>query len=201
MIETLKLASEKYNIKYNIYGMKKTKDVISYEMTERIGSTDSDKEANLLLLSGNNETHICYIKNVENLTKCHICKKCNNYMVSIQQHGNYIDKHVENCDGVNKPKVILKKCTKLYLPHIFRNDLYAFLYANNRLNEYQYLGDYVTFDFETVTKTVQKSFGKSSFQDSTLHPLSVAWTTHLNGNNKSEFLYCDQMNEKSFINK
>jgi hypothetical protein len=99
----LKLAVEKYDLKFIIYSMKKDENKVNvkYEQLEIIGSTR--RVVNLLLLSNKTETHICYIKNIEGLTKCHICPKCNNYMLSAfhnkNYHKEYFEKHVEKCDG------------------------------------------------------------------------------------------------------
>jgi hypothetical protein len=89
------------------------------------------------------------------------------------------------------------------VPHLLKNKLYAFLYANNRLKEYRFLDEYITYDFETVVKYVGEHYGKASFQESTLHPLSVAWTVRVRDKERkrSEFLYRDEMDEGTFIDR
>jgi hypothetical protein len=47
-------------------------------MLESIGPEVLSKTVNLLLLSNKTDNHVYFIKNIENLTKCHICPKCNN---------------------------------------------------------------------------------------------------------------------------
>jgi hypothetical protein len=126
-------------------------------------------------------------------------------MNSASDHGSYhktrFDAHVSECDGKNEPKIKLLDHARPYVPHLLNNKLYAFLYANERLVEYRFIGEYITYDFETVTKLVGRSYGKTSFQDSTLHPLSVAWTIHTFQGQHSEFLYRDVMDEYEFVDR
>jgi hypothetical protein len=118
------------------------------------------------------------MKDIEGLTECHICPKCNNYMLSAchnkNYHKEYFEKHVEKCDGKIHANLKLDHFAKPYIPHLMKNKLFAFLYANNRVSEYRYLDEYITYDFETISKSVNEKFGKSSNQDSTLHAVSVA---------------------------
>jgi hypothetical protein len=127
-------------------------------------------------------------------------------MSSASNHGNYQKKkfedHVAKCDGKNDPQINLSNHSSPYVPHFLKNKLYAFLYANKRLEQYRFLDEYITYDFETVTKHVNEHYGKSSFQDSTLHPLSVAWTIRVrNSPEISEFLYRAKMDESTFIDQ
>jgi hypothetical protein len=137
--ETLKLASTKYRIKFAIYNLIECAenfnpdsanvgvDWVKVELTVKIGEEDSTKTVNLLLLSTGIDCHVCFIKNVENLTKCHICPKCNNYMSSASDHGSYQKKkfegHVANCDGKNIPQIHLENYLSPYVPHFQKNQL------------------------------------------------------------------------------
>jgi hypothetical protein len=75
------------------------------------------------------------------------------------------------------------------------------------MSEHKFLDEYLTYDFETVTKPINERYGNSSFQESTLHGLSVAWIYRVRDESKktmierSKFLYRDQMDEHTFINQ
>jgi hypothetical protein len=101
-------------------------------------------------------------------------------MSSASHHGSYHKKkfedHVWKCDGKNEPQINLANYSSPYVPHLLKNKLYVFLYTNDHFEEYRFLDKYITCDFETVNKTVGENYGKRSFQDSTLRPLSVALT-------------------------
>jgi hypothetical protein len=89
MTNTLTLAAEKCNLKCIIYAMKddEGKDV-KYEQVEIIGVANG-RIVNCLRLSCKAEIHICYIKDIEGLTKCHIYPKCNSYMLTAGDKNNY----------------------------------------------------------------------------------------------------------------
>jgi hypothetical protein len=105
--ETLIRAAKKYDMKFVIFTINNEK----YEAKDAIGNRASDQIINLLLLTNNSKSHICYIKDIEGLTKSHICPKCHNFMMSNCDNGNYkkvrFDRHVETCDGTNNPKIKL----------------------------------------------------------------------------------------------
>jgi hypothetical protein len=79
-------------------------------------------------------------------------------MSSASCHGSYqkkqFDDRVAKCDGKNEPQLNLADYSSSYVLHLLKNKLYAFLYANDRVEEYRFVDEYITYDFETVTKSV-----------------------------------------------
>ncbi|KAA6312372.1 MAG: hypothetical protein EZS28_055936, partial [Streblomastix strix] len=65
---------------------------------------------------------------------------------------------------------------KPFVPHIMQNKTYQYLLANGRQHEFKPTQYFITYDFETVPKIVNKKFGKSSYQMYELFPSSVAST-------------------------
>jgi hypothetical protein len=149
-----------------------------------------------------------YIKDLEGLTKMHFCPKCY-YIPPTSQHGNYnkerFEKHVEKCDGVNGTASKLHKELSLddvavpYIPHIQKNKTFVYLFAHNRLNEYQYIRNYITYDFETVSKKVDKKYGTKSYCSANLYPVSVAYTIKINDQATTKSMYIAKMSYFEFI--
>jgi hypothetical protein len=81
-------------------------------------------------------------------------------MSSASCHRSYqkkqFDDHVANCDGKNEPQFKLDEHSSRYLPHFFKNKLYAFLYANNRLEEYRFLDEYLTYDLRVLERIIAR---------------------------------------------
>jgi hypothetical protein len=109
--------------------------------------------------SNNNENiivHVMYIKDIQKYTKLHICPKCG-YIPPTTSHGtcyhkDLFDKYVENCDGNLICRLRLNEQSVPFIPHIQKNPVFAYLFANNRKNDYEMIEEYITFDFETVMK-------------------------------------------------
>jgi hypothetical protein len=146
-----------------------------------------------------------FIKDIEALTKLHICPKCHVYILTGHNNGNYrkdlFDKHVEKCDGTTKPKLCLRDVSIPYVPHIFKNPLYAFLLANGRENEYVPISNYITYDFETVNENVNEKYGENCNWDSKLHLVSGAWTRRLGDKIESDSLFRpSSMSIPKFVN-
>jgi hypothetical protein len=101
-------------------------------------------------------------------------------------HGCYDKKHFEEhvacCDGELHKKLSLNSIATPYIPHIQKNKIFAFLMAHNRLSEYQYIKNYITYDFETVMKKTDVKYGSKSHCSTELYPLSVARTCRINEN-------------------
>jgi hypothetical protein len=176
MINTLEFAAKKYNLTFIIYTYSNSK----YEQFLIIHKESTSRIINLLLLSKNDQQHLMFIKDVEILTRLHICPKCHSYTLSAATHGGYkkdrFDAHVEKCDGKFHSKLTLQPVSKPYLPHIFKNPLYAYLLAHGRASEYKVLTNCMTYDFETVLKVVNQKFGSGSNWDGQLIPSTVAFT-------------------------
>jgi hypothetical protein len=82
----------------------KSDDDESYEENETDAITEKRKITNLLLLTDDeNNWHLMFIKDVDNLTKCHVCPKCHEYCLSASNNRCYdkklFDKHVASCTG------------------------------------------------------------------------------------------------------
>jgi hypothetical protein len=122
IIETmLQKSSDKYNTIFRIFTIDKNG---SYEYDSKIVPSDSEdrelKISNVLLLSSDDsgdgvpgapEQHLMFIKDVEDLTKCHIYPKCHAYCLSACNNGNYrkdlFDKHISKCTGEVKQNLCL----------------------------------------------------------------------------------------------
>ncbi|KAA6369314.1 MAG: hypothetical protein EZS28_035159 [Streblomastix strix] len=135
----------------------------------------------LICTSENNETHAFYIQNKETLTGLKFCPFCKSRAFDPKEHHfvEQYEKHIKKCE-INEGKIIkevkLEAVQRPFCPHIMQNKTYAYLLANNRENEFKPTSYYITYDFETVEKVINKDFGKSSKQISQLVPLSVAST-------------------------
>ncbi|KAA6386141.1 MAG: hypothetical protein EZS28_018329, partial [Streblomastix strix] len=175
-----------YDTEQKIYYQSKT-----YEFNEEATEESSDEsiaepvsvpEFNVLICtSENNETHAFYISNKESLTGLKFCPFCKSRAFD-PRHSQFerdYEKHIKKCE-INEGKIIkevkLEAVQRPFCPHIMQNKTYAYLMANNRENEFKPTSYYITYDFETVEKVINKDFGKSSKQISQLVPLSVAST-------------------------
>jgi hypothetical protein len=145
-----------------------------------------------------------YIKNIEAVTRLHICPKCKIYCLAATDHGNYhkyrFEKHVEKCTGKFKPELILPTTRKPYVPHIQKNKIFAYLFAHDRINEYEPIRNYITFDFKTIEHRENKRISEKMISLGTLIPISIAWTIK-GKSTKTKFLMNeDSQNIDIFIN-
>jgi hypothetical protein len=123
MNKTLELAAEKYHKFFVIYhydsGTKK------YELAYNIGKKPTYDTVNLLLVGAKNKQHLMYIKDIEAVTKLHICPKCKTYCLAATDKGNYhkerFEAHVDKCTGKFKPELCLPPVRTPYVPHIQKN--------------------------------------------------------------------------------
>jgi hypothetical protein len=85
------------------------------------------------------------------------------------------------------------------VPQLQKNPVLAYLLVHNRV-EFQYIRDYMTYDFETMTAPINKEYGKKYVCNGILSPLSVAWTIKKIKKvvSKSKFISTNSPNE--FIN-
>ncbi|KAA6393629.1 MAG: hypothetical protein EZS28_010844 [Streblomastix strix] len=125
--------------------------------------------------------HAFYISNKETLTGLKFCSICKQKAFDPKEHRiiEHYEKHIKKCE-INEGKIVkeikLEAVQRPFCPHIMQNKTYVYLLANNRENEFQPTQYYITYDFETVEKIINKEFGKSSKQLSQLVTLSVAST-------------------------
>jgi ssDNA-binding Zn-finger/Zn-ribbon topoisomerase 1 len=192
----------------NFYSYDDTTDKYHQE-SQVIFDTNCKEFLDILLVTGNNKnggllTHAMKILDVEAVTGIHICPKCKSFCMSAKKYTHkkfMFDKHVKECDGKFKSMVKLNPISLPYVPHIQNNNYYAFLIANGRENEFQPIRNYITYDFETASMIIEKSFGDASTLDSTLHPISVAHSVRINGETTTKSFYINTKNEESFINE
>jgi hypothetical protein len=198
LMSTLELARKGFHLAFALYTF--NKETKKYEQFGVVG--ECGVVVNLLVVPVKSGQHVMYIKDIEALTKLHVCPKCKVYCLSASNHGSYrkprFDQHVENCDGKFKSELRLGKVARPYIPHIFKNPLYAYLYARGRTQEYIPINQYIVYDFETVAMKKGEKFGHASTWDSTLHPISVAWTVKAE-TTTTHSLYRAEMNEEEFI--
>jgi hypothetical protein len=83
----------------------------------------------------------------------------------------------------------LKETSLPNVPHLQKNPVLAYLLAHDRVDEYQYIRDYMTYDFETMTAPINKEYGKKCVCNGILSPLLVTWTIKNNKkvDSKSKF--------------
>ncbi|KAA6368949.1 MAG: hypothetical protein EZS28_035524 [Streblomastix strix] len=153
---------------------------------------------NILLVSDTHESqsiyHVFHVTNTDGLTRQKYCPHC--YKQSFDPKDDHYERdyeqHVSQCK-INGRQIIKK--VKLdeqpfpYIPHIQRNETYAYLLANNATQQFKPTHYYITYDFETVERKVNSYFGKPLNKDnqvirnsqwiSVLEPLSVASTIKL----------------------
>ncbi|KAA6353445.1 MAG: hypothetical protein EZS28_051028, partial [Streblomastix strix] len=153
---------------------------------------------NILLVSDTHESqsiyHVFRVTNTDGLTRQKYCPHC--YQQSFDpKDGHYkrdYEQHVSQCKingGQIIKKVKLDEQPFPFIPHIQRNETYAYLLANNATQQFKPTQYYITYDFETVERKVNTYFGKPLSKDdktirnsqwiSVLEPLSVASTIKL----------------------
>jgi hypothetical protein len=200
---TLYIANKKYEINFNILSFCDDK----YEQEEVIETSQNNKLVNLLLFCGrdvdnNTKQHVMFIKDLEKLTKLHTCPHCH-YIPPATQHECYnkerFDRHVANCTGTRPSRLKLSDCSVPYVPHIFKNPVFAYLLAHNRINEYQYITEYMTYDFETVQTLINEKFGDKSRCNAELSPMSVAWSCRTDTTETSS-MFIGKDTQETFIN-
>ncbi|KAA6369383.1 MAG: hypothetical protein EZS28_035090, partial [Streblomastix strix] len=158
----------------------------------------------ILIVQASNFQHAFAIANKEALTGLKFCPFCQVKGFDTK-NSNYIrdyEKHIVKCEqrGGKLVKTIkLDQVQKPYVPHIVQNKTFAYLLAHGREKEFKPTQYYITYDLETVEKIVNKSFGKSSKQNSELVPLSVASTIQNEAGVKT--IYYDLRNGDNFINQ
>ncbi|KAA6371266.1 MAG: hypothetical protein EZS28_033208 [Streblomastix strix] len=153
---------------------------------------------NILLVSDTNENqaiyHVFNVTNTDGLTRQKYCPHC--YQQSFDPEDDHFQRdyqqHVSQCkinNGQIIKKVKLDEQPFPYVPHIQRNETYAYLLANNATQQFKPTQYYITYDFETVERKVNTYFGKPINKEdksirnsqwiSVLEPLSVASTIKL----------------------
>ncbi|KAA6402266.1 MAG: hypothetical protein EZS28_002212 [Streblomastix strix] len=153
---------------------------------------------NILLVSDTNENqgiyHVFYVTSTDGLTRQKYCPHCyqqsfdprdDHYKRDYQQH---VSQYKINNGKIIK-KVKLDEQPFPYVPHIQRNETYAYLLANNATQQFTPTQYYITYDFETIECKINTYFGKSINKNdqnirnsqwiSVLEPLSVASTIKL----------------------
>jgi hypothetical protein len=177
VISTLRKVQEKHNITFHLFTRNSEKRYEEWQLLE--SQHENAKIVNLLFISSEDKQHLMYIKDLEGLTSFHICPKCKLYCQSNSgkhghRHKELMDKHIEKCDGKFHTKLSLPKFAEPYDP-VMRNELWAYLFAHNRKEEYKPETNYLVFDIETVNGIVNESFGKGSVLESTLPVITSAW--------------------------
>jgi hypothetical protein len=128
---TLELASKKYGLTFNIYSYSKEQN--KYELEYTVGDNKKNK-VNLLFvnttdLNKNHIQHVMYIKNLDSLTKLHVCPKCQ-YIPPASDHNNYdksrFEEHVKKCDGKLHKELSLNDVPTPYIPHIQKTSFLHF---------------------------------------------------------------------------
>jgi hypothetical protein len=86
------------------------------------------------------------------------------------------------------------------VPHLTKNRLFEYLYACGRKNEYPFITNFTSFDFETLKNPVNKEISTKMQCEVSLRPISVGWTVVAETiDTKSMFIWSE--NEVDFINK
>ncbi|KAA6362323.1 MAG: hypothetical protein EZS28_042150, partial [Streblomastix strix] len=157
--------------------------------------------------------HILFISDPEALTGCRYCPICKLHGIKIKDKNCHLardfERHVEKCK-LNKGKQVLLSSSQIpFAPHIYGNQTYMYLLANEMLDKFKPTQYYITYDFETVERNINKYFGKkkdekneagqqisNSFQNSILEPLRVA--TSIKSKSGIRTIYYD-LRQENFI--
>lgn len=170
-IEEMKESAKIHNINVNIYEYKKEKNI--YDIQEQWHNTDDENKTFFALLYSNDKViHIIYIINAESLTNIHICPKCGSYIHKGNKNIERFKNHVKNCNRKFKKDFIPSHEALPYVPHILSNPLYLYCLSYNI--EWKPTIHYITYDFETMEKKINKNISDSTTINSKLIPLSVA---------------------------
>ncbi|KAA6352782.1 MAG: hypothetical protein EZS28_051691, partial [Streblomastix strix] len=116
---------------------------------------------NILLVSDTNDNkaiyHVFYVTNTDGLTRQKYCPHC--YQQSFDPKDDHFQRdyqqHISQCKingGQIIKKVKLDEQPFQYVPHIQRNETYAYLLANNATQQFKPTQYYITYDFETVER-------------------------------------------------
>jgi hypothetical protein len=205
----LQLAANKYKIDFIIFLCNDTSKG-EYEQHSVIKSNEhSQNVANLLLVYGKDidgikGQHVMYIKDVDALTKVHMCPKCY-WIPSASDNGCYnkdrFKQHVDHCDGKRFSEVKLNEIAEPHAKYLMSNPLYAYLFAHGRINEYHFLSDYITFDFETMTKTTNNHYGSRSVCEGYFYHITAAWCVKCDEEIYHHAIHRNADSNEEFINK
>lgn len=193
----------KYQINIDIYTNRdKTQKTLKYELVNEIKinpqyPTVSITQDLAMLNNSVPVTHVMFISNVEALMHVRMCPKCRRMFPVESTMLNRFNKHVASCDGTVDRHVKLTRSQLPYVPHIFDNPSYEYLLANDRINEYIPISNYMTYDFETMEEPKNEAITSSTTLISTIKPLSVALCVYIKGEVKS--FYFD-IRTPNFIN-
>ena len=138
-------------------------------------------------------------KAVQRLTEVIFCSKCHQPICRYNRKNlqKQIRTHANSCSGRAGSKRMIKPTEQVYLPHIFKNPVYAYCLAHNI--EYQPIRYYITYDFETVEESCERSISNATVINSILHPLSVAST--IKSKKGIRTIYYDLRDGDDFITK
>ncbi|KAA6395142.1 MAG: hypothetical protein EZS28_009330 [Streblomastix strix] len=138
-------------------------------VVEETQSKESIPTFNILLVSSTHENqdiyHVFYVTNIDGLTRQKFCPHCQQQAFDpkdINFSRNY-ESHVSLCKikgGQIIKKVKLDEQPHPFCPHIYRNETYAYLLANEKEKQFKPTVNYITYDFETVERKVLKYYGK-----------------------------------------
>jgi hypothetical protein len=142
----------------------------------------NNEEAELINIAIVNE-HILYLRDVERATGCALCPKCNNQVFDLHSYDARVryNKHVENCDGKKRKKLVLNKYEKPYCPK-FDNETYSFLLSKNQLNLFKPRTAFITYDTETMMEPLNLKTGQTTITGIN-KIIIITSTTHTSTNN------------------
>jgi hypothetical protein len=169
-------------------------------------SSESDNlgGASKSVSSYEDKNHLMYIIDFKKFTKCHVCPKCGNYCISASNKGCYnkklFERHVAKCTGKSVPNLRANKVSIPDVPHFTKNKLYAYLFARGRKNEYPFIDNFITFDFETCKDPVNKDVTEKIYCEAALRIANEARTTVLGEDIKTDATFIWENSEIDFIN-
>jgi len=173
---------------------------------------DSKADTMKLLLLYLPSPHFTLIKDLDTLTHRKWCPKCNEFYAVMDKHCNAVrdlERHLENCKGMQKKKLRLATKSLLYCTHITRNPILQYLVAyghtnifGSKLHEnsiaFTLTLGYITYDFETMDEIVESPENPQTTTIlAKLKPLSVAMTV---STSITKSFYFD-IREENFLDK
>ncbi|KAI5527115.1 hypothetical protein TVAGG3_0289040 [Trichomonas vaginalis G3] len=177
----------KVNIDYYYCSPQEKEDInvedVDFELVESYIVDPKYKTINFLLTKNKDgQLHTDAITDVERLVGFRVCPYCKEEVYSLiddpdRKNQARFWKHCEKCK-MNGGKLIqdvqLQPTQQPYAPHITKQKIYQFLLAYGLQDYYKPTKHYITFDFETLETTEEKSITKSTTLNAVLKPFMVS---------------------------
>jgi hypothetical protein len=161
---------DEFNVSLRYYYTEKYKEV--YDLVDSIKPKNPNKDTiimNLLRIPlPDNKFHVMLIRDVEKLTKLRVCPHCREYVFDSKNNKTnhtWFNKHIEECKkngGKLIKEVKLYHVQRPYAPHIQKQKIYEFLFANKLERYFKPTQYYITYDFESLENPIDEKISEKT---------------------------------------